>query len=82
MLLLLLFLLGSAVGVGVVGAAQAVANAPCLQTLLEDIGHHLGSSISGNFFWDIEVGKVFPGSLHQGLGIKLTLAGCIDPESS
>ena len=33
-------------------------------------------------FWNIEVGKVFPGSLHQGLGIKLPLAGCVDAEPS
>jgi hypothetical protein len=62
--------LGSAVGVWVVGAAQAVADSPGLQTLLEDLRHHLWASISGNLFWNIEVCKVFSGSLYQGLGIK------------
>ena len=70
--------LGSAVGVWVVGTAQAVADPPGLQALLEDIRHHLWAPISGNLFWDIEVCKVFSGSFHQGLGIKLTLAGCVD----
>jgi hypothetical protein len=59
-----------------------VANAPCLQTLLEDVGHHLGSSISGNFLWDIEVGEVFSGPFDQSLGVKLTLAGFVDAEPS
>ena len=66
----------------VVGTAPSVSDPPGLQALLEDVRHHLRAPISGNLFWNIEVGKVFPGFLHQGLGVKLTLAGCVDAQPS